>query len=106
MELSMSDLRELIGGNSSNKNSFLEIGKNLFIRTVTMIYTGKLESENSESLLLSSVAWIPDTGRYADSLVSCDFSEVEPYPEGKKVIIFKSGILDVVEIKSLPRIQK
>lgn len=88
----------------SINDSFLTIGKNYLFRTVTMIYTGKLEKENQESFLLSSACWIADTGRFADNLISCEFNEVEPYKN--PTILFKCGILDVTEIERLPKEQK
>jgi hypothetical protein len=85
----------------SNK-SFLENGKNYLIRTVTMIYTGKLEKINEQELLISKAAWIADTGRFSENLVSCSFNEVEMYPKNKKVVIGRGAILDVCEIAKLP----
>jgi hypothetical protein len=82
-----------------------EVGKNYLIRTVTMIDTGKLLMVTNQELVLEDAAWIPDTGRYADAIKSCKFSEVEPYPAGK-VIINRSAIIDAVMIENLPRDQK
>lgn len=104
MEINLKDLKELLCL-ENDYQSFLEVGKNYQIRTVTMIYTGKLKKENKESLLLGDAAWIPDTGRFSDSMKNTDlYNEVEPYH--RPPIIFKSGIVDVVEIDKLPRIQK
>jgi hypothetical protein len=82
-----------------------KIGKNYLIRTVTMINTGRLVQVFNQELVLEDAAWIADTGRFADSLKSCSFSEVEPFPFGK-VIIGRGSIIDAVQIDSLPRIQK
>ena len=43
-------------------------------------------------------AWIADTGRFADSLKTCEFSEVEPFPQGREVIVGRSAVIDAVEI--------
>lgn len=83
-----------------------KIGKNYFIRTVTHHYTGRLEAVYPNELLLSSAAWIADDGRFADAVASVSFSEVEPYPSGKDVIIGRGAILDAVEIETLPTDQK
>jgi hypothetical protein len=83
-----------------------EVGRNYFIRTVTHYYTGRLESVYDHELVISDAAWIADTGRYADALKSGNFSEVEPYPEGK-VIIGRGAILDCSQLSTtLPRSQK
>jgi hypothetical protein len=106
MELSLKDIKELLTGNSDNNNSFVKKGSNYLIRTVTMIYTGKIEDENKESFLLSSCAWIPETERWTQSLKNCEFKEVELYPENEKVILFKGAIIDMCIIDKLPKIQK
>lgn len=76
------------------------IGKNYFIRTVTMIITGRLEKVGHSELLLSSAAWIADTGRLFDNLKSCEFNEIEPFPND--VIIGRGSIVDATRIDSLP----
>lgn len=71
-----------------------KIGQPYQIRTVTMIYTGKLVKIYSNELVLSTVAWIPETNRWADSCATGNFKEVEPYPPDAEVIIPRGGILD------------
>jgi hypothetical protein len=83
-----------------------EIGKNYLIRTVTMIQTGRLVAVTKQELVLEDAAWIADTGRFADSLKSGNFNEVEPFPSGK-VIIGRGSIVDAISVNfELPRIQK
>jgi hypothetical protein len=82
-----------------------EIGKNYLIRTVTMIDTGKLVAVGPTELVLEQAAWIADTGRFAGALKSCDFSEVEPFPEGR-LIIGRGSIIDAIQIDKLSRSQK
>jgi hypothetical protein len=82
-----------------------EIGKNYLIRTVTMIDTGKLVAVGPQELVLESAAWIADTGRFAGALTSCDFNEVEPFPEGR-VILGRGSVIDAVQIANLPKKQK
>ena len=82
------------------------ISRPVFLRTVTMYYTGRLLEVYPYELVISEAAWIPDTGRFYDALSKGEFSEVEPYV-ADKVVIGRGAILDVCEWKaSLPRNQK
>ena len=83
-----------------------EVGANYLIRTVTMTYTGRLVSVGRQELVLKDAAWIADSGRWADAVAKGTFSEVEPYPDGERVVIGRGAILDAVKIASLPRAQK
>lgn len=78
------------------------IGENYLIRTVTMIDTGRLVMVTEHELVLEDAAWIPDTGRFANSIAKAEFSEVEPFPTGQ-VIIGRGAIVDAVKIAKLPR---
>ena len=82
-----------------------EVGKNYFIRTVTMIQTGRLVAVTQQELVLEDAAWIPDTGRFADALRTGKFEEVEPFPTGK-VIVGRGAVIDAVQIAITPREQK
>lgn len=82
-----------------------EIGKNYLIRTVTMIDTGRVVEVGPQEIIVEDAAWIADTGRFAGSLQSVDFNEVEPFPEGR-VIIGRGSLIDAIQIPSLPRKQK
>lgn len=82
-----------------------EIGQNYLIRTVTMIDTGKLVAVYPQELVLEQAAWIADTGRFSGSLSSCEFNEVEPFPDGQ-VIIGRGSVIDAVKISTPPRKQK
>jgi len=84
--------------------TFLKIGKVYLIRTVTMIYTGRLKDQSKTELLLSEAAWIAETERWADTCKNEAFKEVEPYY--RDVILFKGAILDVTEISKPQLIQK
>lgn len=84
-----------------------KIGQNYLIRTVTMIYTGKLIAVYKDELVLEDVAWIADTGRWHQACVDGILKEVEPYKEGDQVIIGRGSILDVSPWhKELPKVQK
>ena len=89
------------------KGSPYQIGDNYMIRTVTMIYTGKLVKVFDKELVLTNCAWIPETKRWADTCEKGEFEEVEPYPKEVEVIIGKDAILDAFVINwSLPEKQK
>ena len=91
------------GDNKVDNECFLEVGKNYIFRTVTFIYTGRLDAISTTQYKISGAAWIADTGRWGENLLSCEFSEVEMYPSNRCVILERAGILDTVEIDTLPR---
>lgn len=80
-------------------------GKNVFIRTVTNYYTGRLESADTQWLQLADAAWIADTGRFADALAKGILNEVEPYPG--TCWVAAGAVIDISEwAHDLPRTQK
>lgn len=84
-----------------------KVGSPYMIRTVTMIYTGRLVRIYPGELVLTSCAWIPETERWADSCEQGTFKEVEPYPKNAEVIIPRGGILDAFVVTyDLPTAQK
>jgi ribosomal protein S19E (S16A) len=88
------------------KYKIWDVGKNYLIRTVTMIYTGRLVEVAEHELVLQDAAWIPETERWAKSVKEGVFKEVEPYHDGK-VIIGRAAILDACVVSwKLPREQK
>ena len=82
-----------------------DIGANYFIRTATYHHTGKLVEVGDKELVLEQACWIAESGRFADALSSCNFSEVEPFPAGR-VIIGRGAIIDAVKINTIPTSQK
>jgi hypothetical protein len=92
-------------GNNSCDDSPYEIGKNYLIRTVTMIDTGRLVAVTPQELVLEDAAWIADTGRFSDSLATCNFNEVEPYP-AVRVIIGRGTVVEALQIAKLPKEKK
>ncbi len=72
--------------------SFWEIGKVYVVRTVTMIYLGRLRDINDTELLLTDCAWIPDTSRWNEFLKGKKPNEMEPYVND--VIIGRGALLD------------
>lgn len=82
------------------------IGKPVLIRTVTMIYTGKLQAVFPQELVITDAAWIADTDRWAQAVANASFREVEPYPSGK-VVVGRGAIVDACALGGkLPREQK
>ena len=69
------------------------------IRTVTMIYTGRLVDFTKSELVIDKACWIADTGRWMQACATGNFDEVEPYPPKAKVIINKGAVLDMFEVK-------
>jgi hypothetical protein len=89
------------------KGSHYVIGSNYMVRTVTMIYTGKLIAVYDKELVLINCAWIPETERWADTCKNGSFKEVEPYPKDVEVIVNREAILDSFIVSwKLPEVQK
>ena len=92
---------------ASLQGSPFEIGKNYFIRTVTHHLTGKLIEVHATELVVVDGAWIADDGRLADALKTGSFSEVEPFPDGVRIIIGRGSIIDAQVLgHAIPRSQK
>ncbi len=83
-----------------------KLNANYLIRTVTMIQTGRLVEVFDDELVLIDAAWIADTGRFSETLISGKFDEVEMFPVGRQVIVGRKAIIDAVEIDTLPTVTK
>lgn len=82
------------------------VGENVFIRSVTYHYTGKLVRVTANELVITDAAWIGNSGRFAAALASGTLDEVEPYPDGD-VVVPRSCVTDVCRwLHPLPRIAK
>ena len=103
MEIKIEELQSIIGSKSQNPFADL-IGKNVFIRTVTYHYTGKIERIIGDFVELSKAAWIADSGRFTQAVETGDFDEVEIYKN--PIRINTTGIVDFTEISKLPESQK
>lgn len=94
-------------GAKSEKKSDYPVGKNVIVRTVTMIYTGRLEDVTETDLILNDCSWIPETDRYMQFVENGSVKECEPYPDGRLVYINRGALLDMCELKKdLPRSQR
>jgi len=99
------ELSQLLHG-SSSEHPF-EVGKNYFIRTVTMIQIGKLVKVMDKELVLENAVWVADTGRFTQALADGTVSEVELFPAGGQVIIGRGSLIDAcVWLKDIPKEQK
>lgn len=93
----MKELARMFTNTKPEDNSHWVIGKAYLIRTVTMIQTGRLVKVTDKELVLEEAAWIADTGRFSDALVTLNFNEVEPFPDGL-VIVGRGAIIDAVSV--------
>jgi hypothetical protein len=94
-------------GTTQNKRLPMKVGDKLFIRGVTMAYTGRVKAWTDAEVELEDAAWIADTGRFAQAMEKGDFSEVEPYPPGETVVVNRDAVSDWRVISfDLPRSQK
>lgn len=98
MELSINDIRELIGTPVGGHG--FKVGEKYLFRTVTYHITGEIVRIDGDFLTLNTVAWIADSGRFADALRTCKFAEVEPMPDGVRLNV--ASITDASPITTLP----
>ena len=109
MEFTIKDLKELFGMQQKQPESILKEGQNVFVRTVTYHYTGKIKTINlpAKEISLVDAAWIADSGRFANAMKTGDFSEVEPYPDNFELVINTQAIIEkgIIDFP-LPRGQK
>lgn len=111
-DLTLKQIRELQSLVTSNDKSSEAayhslVGENVIVRTVTMIYTGKLIGYDDKCLVLTDCSWIPETDRYMQFVAEGKVNECEPYPDGLPVYINTGALLELCELKAkLPRLQK
>jgi hypothetical protein len=108
--LTLGEIRELqsiIISNVKASSSKYPIGKNVIVRTVTMIYTGRLQEVTDTDLVLIDCSWIPETERFMQFVAEGKVRECEPYPDSLPVFINRGALLDMCELRTdLPRSQK
>jgi len=103
----LKEITKLVSCENNVSKSNYPVGNNVIVRTVTMIYTGKLISVTDSDFILNECSWIPETGRYMDFVENGTVNECEPYPSDLDVYINRGSLLDMCELKkSLPRSQK
>lgn len=91
---------------AGNTDGPWKVGTLYQIRTVTFTYTGRLVAIHPQEIVLVDAAWIPDTGRFAGACVTGEYSEVEPFPPGKPVIIGRGSIVDASIAPKINQSQK
>jgi hypothetical protein len=99
-------IKDQLGVNEKMDVSKMEdfIGNKVFIRTVTYHLTGKIEKIVGQFLLLSSAAWIADSGRFMGAIKDGVLNEVEPVGEA---FVSLNAIVDMFPWKhKLPTEQK
>src|SRR5690348_3305703 len=85
----------------------MPIGENVFIRTITHHYVGKIVAVSDEEVTLTACSWIADDGRFHEMLASGKFNEVEPYPADALVTINRGAFCDWTPWKhELPKAAK
>ena len=85
----------------------IRVGNDVLIRTVTHFHTGRIEQITEQEIVLSSAAWIADTGRFANALKEgkAILGEVEPF--ANPVSVNRGAIVDVTDwTGGLPTEQK
>jgi hypothetical protein len=108
-DLTIGELRQfqqVLLPNKTTDDCHWKVGSNYFIRTVTHHLTGKLIKVTDKELVMVDAAWIADDGRYTEAIKSCEFSEVEIYPDNQEIIVGRGAIIDATTIPNLPRNQK
>lgn len=74
-----------------------EVGKNYFIRTVTMYTVGKLVAIYDQELVFENASWVADMGRFNESLKTGRFQESERFESN--AIVNRGAIVDATEWK-------
>jgi hypothetical protein len=110
-DLTIKQARELAAlfsvGQVPTKTEHPLVGKNCIVRTVTMIYTGRMVEANATEFVLVDCSWIPETDRYMQFVADGKVKECEPFPDGLPVYINRGALMECCElVKPLPRSQK
>jgi hypothetical protein len=72
------------------------VGKKYFFRTATMYWTGKIDRIEGHFAVLTTAAWIADTGRFSEFASGKEANEVEPVKG--EAIVNLDGVIDAIEI--------
>jgi hypothetical protein len=106
-ELQHEKLLEILDKEVARYEEFEDIiGTDVFIRGVTMYYTGHVEGITNGFIKLKDAAWIASTGRFADFMKGKPDGNQEVEPMGNTMVSI-SSILDISPLQmSLPLEQK
>ena len=105
MELTIQDLKELIGTKTTSINkSDYEIGKPYTVKTVLGWYKGILTSETSRTLTLENCSWVAQTKRFSEYAIDdSKVEEEEPFAESTKFIIERSSVIGAFKMPLITR---
>ena len=96
------ELKAVIGGCESTRSHSLPVGEKVFLRTVTMHYTGRIKAVTDTDIVLSDAAWIADSGRFSTAIAKGELEEVEPFPG--ECIVSRGALVDCcIWTAELPR---
>lgn len=70
-----------------------KVGDKVFIRTVTIYYTGEICAYGDGWITLNTVAWIADTGRFHEFLTEGKCNEYEGFPD--TVSVPTGSVIDI-----------
>lgn len=96
-QMTVGQLKELNSLIRQPKHKYFpyKVGDKVFIRTVTLYYTGQIESLNGDWITLTNASWIADTGRFYDFLKDGKCNEYESFQ--KSVSIPVQSLIDITE---------
>jgi hypothetical protein len=104
-DLTLGQIKELVGHFNGKSDHPYQIGKAYFIRTVTMHHIGIIRKVLDNEIIMSDASWIADSGRFSDCLMTGELNEVEPFPD--EVIVGRNAIIDAtIWNHPLPRNKK
>jgi hypothetical protein len=105
-EMTIGQFKELSAKLGPKKRQVpFEIGEKVFIRTVTLYYTGEVKDIVGTWIVLKDAAWIADTGRFHDFLKTGSYSEYEGFLDDVKIPM--NSIIDMTKWRHpLPQGQK
>src|SRR5688572_26479902 len=99
--------RGVRGSTTSSDDDHWEVGANYFMRTVTHHFTGTLIKLTDKEFVVDNAAWIADDGRFSECVGKGNLNEVEPFPDGARVIIGRGSLIDATRwLHPLPRTVK
>jgi hypothetical protein len=110
--LSLQDLADLLRGGPASaspspslRSCSFEVGRQYFIRTVTMHHTGRCVAITDSDIALDDAAWIADSGRFCEFLKTGVANEIEPFPG--RAYVSRAAVVDFCEFThALPRVMK
>jgi len=96
-EMTIAQFKELSSLMNKPKTRLVpfKIGDKLFIRTVTLYYTGEVKDIVGSWIVLKDAAWIADTGRFHDFIKDGKCNEYEGFINDVKIPM--DSVIDITE---------